>query len=215
MMMKSLRITIVCLLAVLILSGAVCAQERPALLDSLHERYETLNDLAVEFKQEVHSGVFATVDRTEGWMYLAGRDKFRVQTEEQTIVSNGELLWVYNRDNAQVTIDKVEKAHDLVRPSDYIFSFRDAYSSELLPDTTIDGTRCTVVFLDAAANDEFIQEMTLFISGKDRLTRRAEYLDINGNTVVIDFLNLKIDEGISDDIFKFKTPEGVEEVRLP
>ncbi len=210
--MKSLWI---CLLIAVLVSGTARAQDRPAILDTLHQRYQTLEDLEVEFTQEVHSGVFATVERTSGKMHLAERDKFRVQTEEQTIVSDGELLWVYNKDNEQVTIDKVDKAHDLVRPSDYIFSFREAYSAELMPDTTIDEINCTVVRLTADEGDEFIRQMTLYVSENDRLTRRAEYRDINSNTVTIDFSNVKIDEGISDEIFKFRTPEGVEEVRLP
>lgn len=214
-MMVRMILLKVCLLIGVLVTSTALAQDRPAILDTLHERYQALEDLEVEFTQEVHSGVFAAVEKTSGKMYLAERDKFRVQTDEQTIVSDGKLLWVYNKDNEQVTIDKVDKAHDLVRPSDYIFSFREAYSAELLPDTTIDEIECTVVRLTADEGDEFIQEMTLFVSEDDRLTRRAEYRDINGNTVTIDFSNVKIDEGISDEIFEFHTPEGVEEVRLP
>jgi outer membrane lipoprotein-sorting protein len=57
--------------------------------------------------------------------------------------------------------------------------------------------------------------MTLFVGKEDLLTHRASYVDINGNTIIIDFSGLKVDEGLADDVFIFETPEGVEEVRLP
>jgi len=202
-------------LLLLILAMPCSGQDAKTVLAELQDRYDELVDLEVDFTQEVHSGVFASVERTSGKMYLASGDKFRVQTDEQAIVSDGELLWVYSKENKQVTIDKVAKSHDLVRPSDYLFSFREAYRHELLPDTVIEKDECTVVRLVCEEKNEFIQQMTLYISKSDLLTHRAVYVDINGNTVIVDFSDLKIDEGLPDDIFRFKTPKGVEEVRLP
>jgi chaperone LolA len=185
------------------------------ILTGLQERYDKLSDLAVDFVQEVHSGVFAAVERTSGKMFLASGDKFRVQTDEQTIVSDGNILWVYSRENKQVTIDKVAKSRDIVRPSDYLFTFRESYTSYLLPDTTIGRVECMTILLVCDEKDEFIQQMTLYVGKEDLLTHRASYVDINGNNVIIDFSNLKVDKGLPDDVFFFETPKGVEEVRLP
>lgn len=204
-------VVLLCLIIAVPCSG----QEAKKILAELQDRYDKLVDLEVDFKQEVHSGVFASVERTSGKMYLSSGDKFRVQTDEQVIVSDGEFLWVYSKENKQVTIDKVAKSRDLVRPSDYLFSFRETYRHELLPDTLLRKSECTVVRLVCEEKNEFIQQMTLYISKLDLLTHRATYIDINGNTVIVDFHDLKIDKGISDDIFRFETPRGVEEVRLP
>ena len=125
------------------------------ILTELQERYDKLSDLAVDFVQEVHSGVFAAVERTSGKMFLASGDKFRVQTDEQTIVSDGKMLWVYSRENKQVTIDKVAKSRDIVRPSDYLFTFQESYTSNLLPDTTINKVECITIQLVCEEKDEF------------------------------------------------------------
>lgn len=212
-------IGIVSKIAVVMLSLIVAVpcngQEAKEILADLQDRYDKLVDLKVDFNQEVHSGVFASVERISGKMYLASGDRFRVQTDEQIIVSDGDTLWVYSKENKQVTIDKVAKSRDLVRPSDYLFSFREAYRHELMPDTLLRKSECTVVRLVCVEKNEFIQQMTLYISKQDLLTHRAVYDDINGNTVIVDFHDLKIDKGIPDDIFRFETPKGVEEVRLP
>jgi chaperone LolA len=190
-------------------------EDPQVVLSGLQERYDKLSDLAVDFVQEVHSGVFASVERTSGKMFLASGDKFRMQTDEQTIVSDGKLLWVYSRENKQVTIDKVAKSRDIVRPSDYLFTFRESYTSYLLPDTTISKVECITIQLVCEEKDEFIQQMTLYVGREDLLTHRASYVDINGNNVIIDFSDLKVDKGLPDNLFFFETPKGVEEVRLP
>ena len=209
------RYAILSILLLLLWASQGSGGDPQLILTELQERYDKLSDLAADFVQEVHSGVFAAIERTSGKMFLASGDKFRVQTDEQTIVSDGKMLWVYSRENKQVTIDKVAKSRDIVRPSDYLFSFRESYTSHLLPDTTIGKVECITVQLVCGEKDEFIQQMTLFVGKEDRLTHRASYIDINGNNVIIDFSNVKVDKGLPDDLFFFETPKGVEEVRLP
>ena len=209
------RYVISSILLVLLCVPQGLGDDPQVILTELQERYDKLSDLAVDFVQEVHSGVFAAVERTSGKMFLASGDKFRVQTDEQTIVSDGKMLWVYSRENKQVTIDKVAKSGDIVRPSDYLFTFQESYTSNLLPDTTINKVECITIQLVCEEKNEFIQQMTLYVGKEDLLTHRASYVDINGNNVIIDFSNLKVDKGLSDDVFFFETPKGVEEVRLP
>lgn len=213
--MPPIRRLILPLLLVFLSWVALYGDEPSDILEQLQKRYENLNDLEVNFKQEVNSGVFASKERDEGTMYLAKGDKFMINTDDQTICSNGKLLWVYSVENKQVTIDKIANATDLVRPSDYLFSFKESYDAKLLPDTTIGKVLCRVVQLVCREKDEFIQKMTLYVGSDDLLTHRAEYVDINGNIVTMEFSNIKVDEGLPAKMFEFKTPKGVEEIRLP
>ena len=203
------------LLLVLLVFNVAIAADPTELLRDIEQRYNDLTDLEVDFKQEVHSGVFSAVERTEGKMFLAKGDRFRIQTDEQVIASDGKLLWVYSKENKQVTIDKVGKTRDLVRPSDYLFTFRENYNAVLLPDSSISDETYSVILLTSQDKDQFIQRMTLYADKTDKLTRRAVYQDINGNIVEINFFNLKIDKALSPETFIFKAPKGVEEIRLP
>lgn len=195
--------------------GGVQAQTSKDVLADLQQRYDDLDALEVSFEQRVYSGVFASTQKTSGKMYLAKGDKFRMQTDDQTIVSDGKLLWVYSKENKQVTIDKISKTADLVRPSDYLFTFRESYAATLLPDTSLGNIECRRVELVSDEKDEFIQQMILFVGKEDQLTHRAEYIDINGNKVEIVFKDLKIDKELKPETFIFETPKGVEEIRLP
>jgi outer membrane lipoprotein-sorting protein len=44
---------------------------------------------------------------------------------------------------------------------------------------------------------------------------RVRYTDINDNTITIDFSHLQLGAEVAPERFRFKTPKGVEEVRLP
>jgi outer membrane lipoprotein-sorting protein len=178
--------------------------ESAVILGRLQQKYESLVDLRTDFEQSVYSGVFASVEETKGKMFLGKDDKFRIESDEQCIVSNGELLWVYSVENKQVTISQVAKAEDLVRPSDYLFSFRENYSTKMLADTSYNDIDCYRVKMVCDAGGK-----------RDMLTHEAKYVDINGNTVEITFENLQIDKGLEPDTFNFATPDGVEEIKLP
>ena len=198
-----------------ILSASLLGSKEDDVLKRIEEKLDEIQTLQVDFEQEVSSGVFATVDKTSGKIFLSNKDKFRIETDDQTIVSDSVLIWVYSVENKQVKIDSVHQIDDLVRPSEYIFTFKEGYDADLSTDTDCDFGECLKIVLHAIEKDNFIKEMRLFIDAESYLTRRAEYKDINGNLVTIRFDNYKINRKIPAEIFIFKTPKGVEEIRLP
>jgi outer membrane lipoprotein carrier protein len=202
-------------LLICLLAGNILASEEDKILSAIEKRLKEIQTLKVDFEQEVSSGVFATIDKSSGKIYLAANDRFRVETDEQEIVSDSILLWVYSVENKQVKIDSVHKIDDLVRPSEYVFSFKEGYQADLLVDRECDFGDCYKIVLKSPEEDNFIKEMLLLIDSESFLTRKAEYKDINGNLVTISFKNYKIDKKIPNEIFQFKTPKGVDEIRLP
>jgi outer membrane lipoprotein carrier protein len=197
------------------LSSTLFASEEDKILAEIENNLKAIKTMKVDFEQEVSSGVFATIDKSSGKIYMTSGDRFRVETDEQVIVSDSVLLWIYSIENKQVRIDSVHKIDELVRPSEYLFNFKEGYNADLLEERKCDFGDCYQVLLKASSEDEFIKEMKLYIDAETSLTQRAEYKDINGNLVTIRFKKYKIDKKIPPEIFNFKTPKGVEEIRLP
>lgn len=214
-MKKMVNISILFCLLMLLTAGNAYSSEEDKILSKIENKLSEIKSLQVDFGQEVSSGVFATVDKTSGKIFMTNEDKFRIETDEQVIVSDSVLIWVYSVENKQVKIDSVNKVDDLVRPSEYLFTFKEGYHADLLPDEECDFGACYKIVLTANDKDNFIKEMTLYVDQNTFLTQRAEYKDINGNLVTIRFKDYKIDRKIPPDIFIFKTPKGVEEIRLP
>ncbi len=215
MKILSYRNLLSALLVIIFLATVAYASQEDKLLADIEKRLKKIETLQVDFEQEVGSGVFATVDQTSGKIFLTSDDRFRIETEDQVIVSDSVLLWVYSVDNKQVRIDSIKNVDDLVRPSEYVFSFKEGYDADLLHDEECEFGPCYQIVLTSRDPDNFIKKMTLFIDAQTYLTRRAEYRDINGNLVTIRFSDYRIDKKIPPQIFQFKTPKGVEEIRLP
>jgi outer membrane lipoprotein carrier protein len=193
----------------------VLSSEEDRVLKAIEEKLNSIETLSVEFVQEVNSGVFATIEKTEGKIYLADGDRFRIETDEQVIVSDSVFLWVYSVENKQVKIDSVDEVEDMVKPSDYLFSFKEDYNADLTLKSECDFGECLEVVLKSKQKDNFIKQMKLYIEADTYLTHRAEYTDINGNLVTVKFDKYKLNNKIPRQIFQFKTPKGVEEIRLP
>ncbi|MBD3382974.1 MAG: hypothetical protein GF404_12360 [candidate division Zixibacteria bacterium] len=184
-------------------------------LAEIEKNLNSIETLSVEYTQKVNSGVFATIDSTGGKIFLASGDRFRIESDRQTIVSDSVVLWVYSEENRQVRIDSVKNVDDLVKPSDYLFSFKKDYVADLLIEDSCDFGECFQVLLKSRQDDNFIKEMKLYIDSKTHLTRRAEYTDINGNLVTIRFDKYMLNKKLPSQLFEFNTPKGVEEIRLP
>ena len=214
-MKNSLKIFLAVAVSLIWFGADIRAGNQDKILAEIENKLNSIKTLQVDFVQEVNSGVFATIDRTEGKIFLQEGDKFRIESDEQTIVSDSVVIWIYSAENKQVKIDSVYKIDDLVRPSEYLFTFKDGYNVTLLDDNQCDFGNCFKVLLKAENDDSFIKEMTLLIDPETYLTHRAEYKDINGNLVTVTFDKYKIDKKIPPEVFEFKTPKGVEEVRLP
>jgi len=204
-----------CLILSFILPAYLFASEEDDILSEIEKSLLEIKTLKVDFVQEVSSGVFSTIDKTKGKIYLAPGDRFRIETDEQEIVSDSILIWVYSVENRQVKIDSVHKIDDLVLPSEYLFTFKEGYEIDLLTDSVCNFGECYKIKFVSSNKDDFIREMILSIDRKHYLTRKAEYKDINGNLVTVTFDHYKIDKKIPPEIFQFKTPKGVEEIRLP
>ena len=91
-MNRKIIIIILIYLFISLSAGNLLASEEDKILSTIEKRLKNIKTLKVDFEQEVSSGVFATIDKTSGRIYLAANDRFRIETDEQEIVSDS-ILW--------------------------------------------------------------------------------------------------------------------------
>lgn len=113
-----MRLLLTCILTVF-LSG-LNAQTNDPLLDKVKQHYASISGFSAEFTQTL-------TDATGDEFSFSGNlkisdDKFHIQMEEQTLISNGNTIWVYYEDVNEVIISPMEDdGSELMRPS-YYFS---------------------------------------------------------------------------------------------
>ena len=204
---------VVCLLA--LLCPSLLADKAVDVVDRSEAVYSHAGTFFAKFTQVVSTGDFFDDEKTSGSLTMSYPRKFRIDTPDQVIASDGDSLWSYSAENKQVTIDAVSKSKETVTPADYLFNFKQNYDLEYDSTTTIDKTSVHKLSLKSKSTDQYVQSMKLYLDANNFTVRRVIYRDINDNKITLDFSGWKMGIRVAPEQFRFKTPRGVEEVRLP
>ncbi len=188
------------------------ASERLAL--RVEEKYRSIKDLSMDFTKTLKSEIFETQRKTEGKMYLKNPDKFRIETEDEVIVTDGKFLWSYSEQNEQVIKSRLDKSKNIFKPNQYLSNFREEYKARQTGDEKIEKVKCYKLTLTPKKKDLFITRMTIWVDKRNLLARKIEYTDVNDNQISLLLDHIRTDKGIKDSKFVFKAPEGVEELDL-
>jgi outer membrane lipoprotein carrier protein len=180
----------------------------------IESKYDSLKTLFISFQEEIKSQDFSTLRKFKGKMYLKNPNKFRIEMPSQTVVSDGEYIWVYSKENKQVTKNRTDKSKNLFMPNDYLFNFRKNYNYNLDGEKKIAGKNCYKMVYTSKTEGEFFTRITVFFDKETLLAQRIEYQDLNDNFTTLSFSQIKPDVGIADSKFVFIPPAGVELVDL-
>nr|NIS40470.1 outer membrane lipoprotein carrier protein LolA [Desulfuromonadales bacterium] len=152
------------------------------------------------------------------------------QPTQQEIVSNGQKMWVYLPENNQVILSDVEFSSQ-TRPDDPMTFLtglgnlsRDFLITWATPNTDVEGNY--VLELRPRRVSQMIQRLVIVVDRDAvlELTRNGSVGDFfpilsstvydpNGNATLIEFHDVRVNRGLSDNFFDFIMPAGVDVVR--
>lgn len=197
--------------AALLLASAAHAQTADRLVTRIDSLYHASPSWKVEFTETVRYPVFDEAETEKGALTVGPDGRFRLTTDRHVVVSDGDTLWTHNVKANQVIVERVARAGEVVRPTDFLFHFQEEYTASLC-DTAGPG-QC----LHLAATDEtaFIREMWLWVEPATAHVKKALYRDINRNETTFDFEQIDFSVRPEPGTFRFDVPPGVEVVRMP
>ena len=181
------------------------------IIKKVKDEYDDLKTFYADFTQTSYWKLADNVHEQKGKIWLKGKDKFKIETDDQTVVSDGKTIWTYSKFNNQVIIDKVEKSGEEIRlPKDIFFKYSEDYNPIYIKDEKIDNQDCSVLELKAKTEDIFIKYMKIWINKKISIPVKIEQIDINNNSNSYLITNVEINKAIDDSFFVYKVPESVE-----
>jgi chaperone LolA len=193
---------------------SAAASSSDELARQVEEKYRSLSSLSMDFVKITRSEIFETESKIEGKMLVKNPDKFKIDTEDEIIVCDGEFVWSYSVENQQVIKNLADRSEKVFEPNQYLADFRSGYVPRLTGEEKIDRTGCFVLSLSARDEEVFIKKMTIWVDKKKLLAKKLEYTDSNDNQVTLIFQRIKTNPKIKDSEFIFQTPTGVEELDL-
>ncbi|MCP8898177.1 outer membrane lipoprotein chaperone LolA [Gilvimarinus xylanilyticus] len=192
-------------LALGVLSAAVWGESTQA-VDKLSEKLSDLTSLEGTFTQSLRDESDSELERSSGTFVVQKPGRFYWRTTDpypQTLVSNGETVWLYDPDLMQVTVrqmsDDMQRTPALLL-SDSAARIADAYHVNQPEDNRF--------VLTPKESDPLFESLTLVFAAQR--VAQIQLLDSLGQTTVFTFSATKINKPVSEDLFEFDIPDDVD-----
>ncbi len=179
--------------------------------DNLQARLNAIRTMSASFGQVV-SAKQHEVSRSSGTMALSRPGHFRWQTKspmEQLVIADGQKLWVYDVDLEQVTVKKQEKGFGGTAAL-FLSGYDDTVTRDFDVTTYKEGNK-EYFDLHAKSNKANFQRMKLAFEGS--MLTGIELFDQLGQHTDVTLSKIKNNPTLAPDLFKFKTPKGVDVVK--
>jgi chaperone LolA len=204
----------------LLFSGAIkiMAQEKELTVkyvtENLQRGYEMIDDATAQFEQHVRFG-FSNMEQTfRGTLMMKKPNHYRIESEHQTIVTDGVTVWAYSPANNQIIIDKYKENSNSLSPEQFMLNLpANYYTSVLGSEKSPEGT---VILLKLVPKDDrsFVKSVKLSVEEHGWLVRKIMILDINETETTYTVKDIKLNTSIKEKTFVFETPKGAEVVDL-
>jgi outer membrane lipoprotein carrier protein len=214
------RLLLVLSLGVFAADGA-CARESQPKVDEivrkLQARYDATKDFTADFTQAVEAATLGKTLESNGQVFFKrpGRMRWEFRApEEQTVIADGQTLWVYQPAHHQVLKTPFRAAFQSATPVSFLFGVGELakdFNASLVPSASADVIRLKLV----PKEEQQIGVLVLDVDAKSYDIVAAEVTDPLGNVTRLKFSNLKRDVGLADSQFAFTVPPGTDVVEPP
>jgi outer membrane lipoprotein carrier protein len=184
------------------------------ILKKVRDKYDSVADAEIKFQQRVRMPGGKLEQTTAGTLLTKKGNKYRVELEQQTIVTDGVTVWSYSAAQQQVLVDRFEQDERSLSPDRVLSGEAGDLAPALIGREKIGKTETVVLKLTPRDETALLKWLKLWVSESDWLVRKAELVDLNGKETVYQVLDIKVNAGIPDAQFTFVAPAGVEVVDL-
>ena len=188
------------------------ADEMDAVLESVQKQYDKTRTFKARFTQKSYLKIMDQTQEAQGEVIIKkpGKMKWVYRAPDpQILISNEKGIWLYLPEEKQVTKMAMENIYAANTPALFLVGegkLRDSFKVDqvLKKDKTL-----TLVLIpsDKGMN---IDRLFLFVEHKSYQIIGSTVYDNLGNETEILFSDIQVNLDLSDDLFEFKIPDGVD-----
>jgi outer membrane lipoprotein-sorting protein len=212
---KRIFIELLALGCFLITSMPARGQSAEEIIKRVKQRHEAIKQVCADFTQTFHWKMADETQTTKGSICAENGIKFKIENQDQLIVTDGKTIWTQNKMNKQLMIDYAgNSAEDNPLLQSFFKKYIEEYQAELLGNDKIGEIAYYHLKLSAKSDDQFVHELELWVNQKTFYLYKVKQEDVNGNSTVYEVENINPNVQLSDDSFTLTAPEGYEVIDL-
>ncbi len=201
-------------LVILCCSMGAAEETSQDVLERVRKKYDSITDAQLKFSQKTRFEMTKVEQSVTGTLLLKKANKYRVETDDQTIVTNGETVWSHSSANKQVLIDHFKMNENIISPEKILTGAPSDFTSTMIGKDKIGKTDVVVLKLVPNSEQSMVKTMKLWVDNSTWLIKKAEIVDVNGKQTEYLVTDVKINTGLQDSRFTYQVPEGAEVVDL-
>jgi len=214
-----LRACLGLLLLLLALPGLGRAASATDVVRKVQERYDQTQNFAADFTQEMRIEAGGQVIRSNGkvWFGRPGRMRWEyVSPETQTIIADGQTLWIVQPADNQVLKAPLQNAFESRTPVSFLLGVarieQDFRATLLSPG---DDGKLRLQLDPARAEDGSLGALVLDVDPATYDVAAATIRDPLGNTTRVVLVDVKRNGTIDESLFRFERPPGMDVIEAP
>jgi outer membrane lipoprotein carrier protein len=191
------------------------------LVARIQSRYDRTTHLRARFRQETRLQGFDQVQSGEGQVWILKPGMMRwdyTKPERQTIIANGDTLWIYLPEDRQAIRDQVNQSLGTRTPA--LFLAGQARLTELFAVTGMpiqgpgEGGLLRLELTPKAGGLPYTQ-VQLGVDPSSYLVKLVRLVDALGNITTMWFADIDSEGPVDSSLFQFQVPPGVEVISPP
>lgn len=193
-----------------IAGGAPTASE---IVRNVQENYDRTNNAVVQFTQTVALPLSKLSKTIKGTLYLKKGNKYKIETDDNVIVTDGKTTWSYMPASNQVVIDNYRDDKNTIDPDKFLLNIPSDYYVVLLDAKQTDEDTAYILRLTPKSDNSFIRSIKIVVTGSWTV-RSVEVSDMSDNQYTYAVNDLRINTGLPDSEFRFSPPKDSRIVNL-
>ena len=188
------------LLIFLLLPSFLFSQERAnEILDKVSQKTASYSTIEAHFINTIINEKAGINESQKGVLYLQG-NLYRLELEDQTIISDGESNWIHLIDEQEVQIIEVDDEEESMSPSKMFTIYQEGYKKQFVSETNSN----YIIDLIPKESGSFIK-IELRINKKEMRIAGFTLFDKNGGSYAYDVKLFKENQIFEIGFFQFNT----------
>ena len=198
------RITLFILFFIFTFSQITQAQDQKArqILDAMSKKYQTLKAFRANFSQTLENSSSKVKENLEGEITVMG-NKFRLKTEDQEIINNGNTIWTYIKSENEVNISENDPDDEEMTPNKIFTMYKKGYKYAYVEEAREGGELCDVIELSPEDRNNPVFKVRLNISKKDKSLKSWKMFRNNGNRYTYTITDFTPNPNVDNNYFTF------------
>ncbi|MCX7984709.1 MAG: outer membrane lipoprotein carrier protein LolA [Bacteroidetes bacterium] len=182
--------------------------------EQLQRRYEMIDDATIVFTQHVKFGFSKIEQSFEGTLIMKKPKCYRIESEHQTLVTDGTTVWAYSPANKQVIIDHYRENQNTISPEQFLLTLPSQYYTTVLGKEKVKDQTLVILKLIPKDDRSFIQSVKLWIDTSTWMIMKVLIADVNETETTYSVKSAKFNTNVKEKLFIFIPPSDTDVVDL-